>query len=426
MISAARRRAAQSVSVWPGFVDALSSLLMVVIFVLLIFVVAYFLLSEILTGQESELATLHRRLDELTQSLGLEQARRKELTNEMAKLSGVINLLTDEKEKLGARVTGLSQESMIKGEELKKQLLVVASLQEDIDALRRVRKELEERVSGLAASLQGKEGELGSLRDRSKALESQLADEQERTVLAQKEIEQRDIRIQALSALVGEQKEALDKERRLSADARAEVALLNRQITSLRQQLEEIGRAVHVAEAEKLAMKTKLEDLGKRLNIVLARKVNRLEKYRSEFFGRLREILGNNPSVRIEGDRFVLQSELLFDTGSATLGEKGKESLAKVAATFLQLSKKIPKNINWVLRIDGHTDRVPIHNERFASNWELSTARAVSVVRFLADQGIPESRMLAAGFSKFHPIDPADTPEAYRKNRRIEIKLTSR
>jgi chemotaxis protein MotB len=426
MISAARRRAAQSVSVWPGFVDALSSLLMVVIFVLLIFVVAYFLLSEILTGQESELAMLHHRLDELTQSLGLEQAKRKELTNEVAKLSGVINLLTDEKEKLGGRVAELSQESMTKGDELKKQLLVVASLQEDIDALRRVRKELEERVSGLAASLQGREGELASLRDRSKALESRLADEQERTVLAQKEIDQRDIRIQALSALVGEQKEALDKERRLSADARAEVALLNRQITNLRQQLEEISRAVHVAEAEKLVMKTKLEDLGKRLNIALARKVNRLEQYRSEFFGRLRKILGNNPSVRIEGDRFVLQSELLFDSGSATLGEKGKESLAKVAATFLQLSKKIPKDINWVLRIDGHTDRVPIHNERFASNWELSTARAVSVVRFLADQGIPESRMLAAGFSKFHPIDPADTPEAYRKNRRIEIKLTSR
>jgi len=407
-------------------VDALSSLLMVVIFVLLIFVVAYFLLSEILTGQESELVVLHRRLDELTRSLGLEQAKREELTNEVTKLSGIINFLTDEKEKLGARVAELSQESMTKSEELKKQLLAVASLQEDIDALRRVRKELEERVGSLAASLQGKEAELASIRDRSKALESRLADEQERTVLAQKEIDQRDVRIQALSALVGEQKEALDKERRLSADARAEVALLNRQITKLRQQLEEISRAVHVAEAEKLAMKTKLEDLGKRLNIALARQVNRLEQYRSEFFGRLKEILGNNPSVRIEGDRFVLQSELLFDSGSAMLGEEGKESLAKVAATFLQLSSKIPRDINWVLRVDGHTDRVPIHNERFASNWELSTARAVSVVRFLAEQGIPESRMLAAGFSKFHPIDPADTPEAYRKNRRIEIKLTSR
>ena len=426
MISGARRRTAQSVSVWPGFVDALSSLLMVVIFVLLIFVVAYFLLSEILTSQESELAVLHHRLEELTQSLGLEKARRKKLTTEVARLSGVITLLTDEKEKLGARVVELSQESMTKGDELKKQLLVVASLQEDIDALRRVRNKLERRISGLAASLQGKEGELASLRDRSKALEHRLADEQERTVLAQKEIEQRDIRIQALSALVGEQKEALDKERRLSADARAEVALLNQQITKLRQQLVEISRAVQVAEAEKLAMKTKLEDLGKRLNIALARQVNRLKQYRSEFFGRLRKILGDNPSVRIEGDRFMLQSELLFDSGSATLGEEGKESLAKVAATFLQLSSKIPKDINWVLRIDGHTDRVPIHNERFASNWELSTARAVSVVRFLADQGIPESRMLAAGFSKFHPIDPADTPEAYRKNRRIEIKLTSR
>jgi chemotaxis protein MotB len=426
MISVTKRRAAHLVSVWPGYVDALSALLMVVIFVLLIFMVAYFLLSEILTGQESELVVLHRRLDELAQSLGLEQARREALTNEVTKLSGTINFLMEERAKLDSRVAELSQESMTKSEELKRQLLLVTSLQEDIDALRRVRRELEQRVGELALSLGTKETEIAALRDRSKTLESRLADEKERTVLAQREIDQRDVRIQALSALVGEQKEALEKERSLSADARAEVALLNRQITNLRHQLEEISRAIHVAEAEKLAMKTRLEDLGRRLNIALARQVNQLERYRSEFFGRLREILGNNPYMRIEGDRFVLHAELLFESGSARLEEEGEGRLMKVAATLEQLSGKIPKDIDWVLRIDGHTDRVPINNERFASNWELSTARAVSVVRFLADHGVPENRMLAAGFSKFHPIDPADTPEAYRKNRRIEIKLTSR
>jgi len=323
-------------------------------------------------------------------------------------------------------VAELSEESVTKGAELKSQLLLITSLQEDIDALRLVRQELERRVSELAATLGAKETEIASLRDRSKGLETRLADEKERTVLAQKEIEQRDIRIQALSALIGDQKRALEEERRLSADARAEVALLNRQITSLRLQLEEISRALQIAEVEKRQQEARLEDLGRRLNIALARQVNLLEQYRSEFFGRLREILGNNPYMRIEGDRFVFQAELLFDSGSARLGKEGKGHLTKLATTLLQLSKRIPKDINWVLRIDGHTDRVPIHNEQFASNWELSTARAVSVVRFLADQGIPEKRMLAAGLSKFHPIDPADTPEAYRKNRRIEIKLTSR
>jgi chemotaxis protein MotB len=399
MISVAKRRAAHLVSVWPGYVDALSALLMVILFVLLIFVVAYFLLSEILSGQESELAVLHRRLNELARSLGLEQAKNVEMANEMTKLSGIVSLLTEEKEKLSSRVAQLSQESMTKSEELKSQLLLVASLREDINALRLVREELERRVGEFAVSLEAKETEIGALRDRSKGLETRLADERERTVLAQKEIDQRDIRIQALSAVIGDQKKALDEQRR---------------------------RALQIAEVEKKNKEAKLEDLGRRLNIALARKVNVLEQYRSEFFGRLREILGNHPLMRIEGDRFVFQAELLFDSGSAKLGEEGKGHLTKLATTLRVLSKRIPEDIKWVLRIDGHTDRVPIHNERFASNWELSTARATSVVRFLADQGIPENRMLAAGFSKFHPIDPADTLDAYRKNRRIEIRLTSR
>jgi chemotaxis protein MotB len=277
----------------------------------------------------------------------------------------------------------------------------------------------------LAAALTEKKAQVGELRDRTQALEAQLADEKERTLLAQKGIEQGEIRIQALSALVGEQSQALKEERRLSKTARAEVALLNQQISNMKLQLDEISRALKVAEAENLSQKGKLKELGKRLNIALARRVNKLEQYQSEFFGRLREILGDNPYILIEGDRFVLQSELLFRSGSADLGVSGKRHLKEVSKVFQQLSKKIPENINWILRIDGHTDKVPIHNERFASNWELSTARAVSVVLFLADQGIPERRMTAAGFSKFHPIDPSDTPEAYRKNRRIEIKLTS-
>ena len=425
MISS-RRRIGGSVSVWPGYVDALSALLMVVIFVILIFTISQFLLSEILSGQESELSSLHRRMKELVTLLGLEKERSDVLQSDIKELSGTISSLTQEKEALQFQVAERKEKSLMDTAEIKRQFLLIASLQEDIDALSRLRSQLEQRVGELAGTLKEKGTEIGLLRDRSKVLEAMLVSERERTLLAQREIEQREIRIQALSALTQDQDQALKEERRLTADARAEVTLLNRQIKSLRHQLEEIGRALKVAEAEKSAQKTKLDELGKRLNIVLAREVNRLERYRSEFFGRLREVIGENPYVRVEGDRFVLQAELLFDTASADLGEKGKDQLLQLAESLHVLTKKIPQDIDWILRIDGHTDRIPINNERFASNWELSTARALSVVKFLADHGIPENRMTAAGFSKFHPIDPSNTPEAFRKNRRIEIKLTSR
>lgn len=411
---------------WPGYVDALSALLMVVIFVILIFTISQFLLNEILSGQESELASLHRRVEELVSLLGLERERGEALQTEIEDLSGAISSLTSENKTLHIQLTELREKSLEDTAEIKRQLLLMASLQEDIDALRRLRSQLEQRISELTGSLGEKATEIGTLRDRSKALEALLASEQEKTLLAQKDMEQKEIRIQALTALTQDQEQAIKEERRLSADARAEVTLLNRQVENLRNQLEEIGRALKVAEAEKSAQKAELEELGKRLNIVLAREVNRLEQYRSEFFGRLREVIGKSPHIRIEGDRFVLQAELLFATGSSELGEEGKNQLLQLAKNLKLLIKKIPENIDWILRIDGHTDRIPIHNERFASNWELSTARALSVVTFLADHGIPPRRMTAAGFGEFHPIDPSNTPEALRKNRRIEIKLTSR
>jgi chemotaxis protein MotB len=253
-----------------------------------------------------------------------------------------------------------------------------------------------------------------------------LADEREKTLLAQQNIEQRDIRIQALSALIGEQQKSLDKEQRLTADARAEVALLREQLELLHSQLTEISNALGQSEAKRIEQEEEIRDLGERLNIELSRRVNELERYRSDFFGRLRAIVGDNPVIRIEGDRFVLQSELLFASGTAELGEQGRQQLRQVAMVLRQLIPSIPRDLQWILRVDGHTDRVPIRSANFASNWELSMARAVSVVRYLAEQGIAEERMAAAGFSKFHPLDPADNEEAYRKNRRIEIKLTSR
>jgi len=413
-------------SVWPGYVDALSALLMVVIFVVLIFTLTQFLLSEILSGKEGELVQLHRRMDEIVRLLGLEKERNEVLTTEITSLSGLITDITREKESMSSRLSELTKRSGLDQAEIKRQLLLIASLQEDINALRVMRRELEEKVDQYAGALSANKIVLGSLRDRTMSLETRLADEQERTVLAQKTIDHSNVRIQALSALVGEHEKALEDERQLSTNARAELALLNQQITNMKTQLEEISQALKVAESEKSVQAAEIEALGKRLNIILAKRVNLLEQYRSEFFGRLREILGDSPYVRVQGDRFVLQAELLFESGSADLGVEGKQHLTQIAVILKQLSTRFPTDLNWILRIDGHTDRVPIHTQLFNSNWELSTARAVSVVRFLANSGIPEDRMAATGFSKFHPIDPAETLEAYRKNRRIEMKLTAR
>jgi chemotaxis protein MotB len=425
MASIAKRNQ-RGFNVWPGYVDALSALLMVVIFLVLIFSVTQFLLSQILSGQESELADLHRQLQELTTELGLEKEQNRHLTANVTELSLMVNTLTDTKEALVNRTTEMAAKSERDEAEIQQQLLLIGSLQEDVDALRKMRQELEDQVGHMAMALQSSQNTVGQMRDRSKALEARLADESERTLLAQRTIEEKKIRIQALSALVGEQKQALAEERRLSADASAQMAQLKQAIATLKARLETVSRALDLAQNDNAEQKTEIKDLGKRLNFALAQKVNDLEAYRSEFFGRLKTVLGDNPLIRIEGDRFVFQAELLFASGSAELGSEGVRHLSRLATTLKALSAKIPPEIDWILRIDGHTDRVPVTSGRFASNWELSTARAVSVVRFLSSQEISQKHMAAAGFSKFHPLDPADTPEAYQKNRRIEIKLTSR
>lgn len=421
-----RRKGQQSLSVWPGYVDVLSALLMVVIFVLMIFMAVQFLLSELISSQDTELSRLHQKISELTQELGIERERSQALTSQIAELSGMVEDLQTERQGLIKRVDSLSEQSESDREQIEKQLLLIASLQEDISALRQMRDKLENRVGELSAQLEKKETEAGNLRDRSQKLEARLAEQKERTHLAQQEVDKKEIRIQALNAVVGEQKQALEEQRNLTADARGEIALLKQRIEGLQSKLEEISQALAKAEKQKADKDAEIEKLGKRLNIVLAREVNRLERYRSEFFGRLRKILSDFPYVQIEGDRFVFQTELLFDSGSAALQPRGKKHLKEIAEVLKEVSKEIPDDIDWVLRIDGHTDRLPIQTEHFQSNWELSTARAVEVVKFLAGQNIPEDRMAAAGFSQFHPLDPADTPEAYRKNRRIEIKLTAR
>ncbi len=382
MANGARHR--RTVNIWPGYVDALAALLMVVIFVLLVFVVAQAMLSRTVSLQDLELAALHREIAELTRQLGLAEEQNEELQGKTSALSSLISELMGEKVELNARLDELTSAN--------------AGLTEDLAGLRETRAALEMESASLSEALAGSREETGALIRRLRATEQTLA----------------------------ERGAELDEERSISAAARAELALLNRQILQLRRRLEEIAAALAAAEAVKQAQDAEIADLGKRLNIALAREVNRLARYQSEFFGRLREVLGESPDIRVEGDRFVFSSELLFASGTADLGERGRTQLVRFASTLRELSARIPEDLDWVLRVDGHTDRVPIRTARYASNWELSTARAVEVVRFLIEQGIPPRRLVAAGFGEYHPLAPGNTPAALARNRRIEFKLTSR
>jgi chemotaxis protein MotB len=209
------------------------------------------------------------------------------------------------------------------------------------------------------------------------------------------------------------------------AAARAEEATrLRAEATGLRRELDEVNELLAAAETEVDTKQDAIDALDERLAEALAQRVEELEQYRSEFFGRLRQALGDRPDLRIVGDRFVFQSELLFASGAATLDPEGQSQLRELARTLEEVAERIPPEVDWVLRVDGHTDRQPIRDGSFRSNWELSVARAISVISFLTRQGIPPEHLAAAGFGEYRPIDPRDDEVAYRRNRRIEFKLT--
>lgn len=429
----ASRRSRRTIDIWPGFVDALAQLLMVIIFILLVFTAGQFFLSDALSGRDKALRELQQQLTELSDMLAMERSASEGLRTNAANLSLQLKASIAERDALTTRVAALAAkaqqetaradalsgklrdaETVVSAdkEKIDLQLRELESLRRDIEALKQARTELESQVAGLAAAKQQADQATGALRDRSKELEARLASAEERTALAQKEIDARDIRLRALA-------EQGNK-------SRAEVDELNAAIAALRQQLAQIAAALDVSDSKVKEQQTQIADLGKRLNLALASKVQELARYRSEFFGRLREIIGDRADVRIVGDRFVFQSEVLFGQGSAELGDGAKQQLDPVIAALKEISRKIPKDLNWVLRVDGHTDRRPIRNDQFPSNWELSTARAISVVRYAMSQGIPPNRLVAAGFADYQPLDTADSEEAYRRNRRIELKLTER
>ncbi|AWJ84920.1 chemotaxis protein [Azospirillum sp. TSH58] len=439
MPNISRRNGHREASAWPGWVDALSSLVMVVIFLLMIFVVAQFYMATALTGRDEQLGSLNRKVAELNDLLALERDANADLRINVAQLSAELQGSVAARDTMTGRIATLQGDldhAIRAAEELQRtvradketielKLAEAASLQADLKALREARTRLEGELAAAAAQQRLTEeqrqallAELGGERDRSKALETRLASADEKTMLAQKDIEKRDIRITELMA-------SLSTEQGATGKANEQVDLLNRQMAALREQLARIGAALEISEKKAEEQQVQIAELGSRLNQALAAKVQDLARYRSEFFGRVREALGNRPDVRIVGDRFVFQSELLFPSGSATLEEAGKQRLAELARTLIEIGRTIPPDINWVLRVDGHTDSRPVRIQ-FASNWELSAARAISVVKYLIDQGIPAGRLAAAGFGEYQPLDPGTSDEALARNRRIEVKLDQR
>ena len=413
-----------SIDIWPGFVDALAQLLMVIIFILLVFTAGQFYLSEALSGRDQALQQLQQQINELGDLLAMERRAKEDLRTASADLSSQLASSQAERDRLAGQLLDANTVVAADKEKIELQLREIESLRRDLDALKTVRADLEAKVGTLAQQQAPKE--LGALRDRTKELEARLAAEQDRTSLAQKEIDARDIRLREVANRADRAEQGLAAEKEISRNALSRVDQLNAQLTALRDQLSRIAAALDVSEAKVKEQQSQIVELGKRLNLALVNKVEELARYRSEFFGRLREILGDRPDIRVVGDRFVFQSEVLFAPGSAELSADAKKELAPVIATLKEVSAKIPPDINWILRVDGHTDRRPINNAQFPSNWELSTARALSVVRFAMDEGIPATRLSAAGFADKQPIDPRSGENAYRRNRRIELKLTER
>src|SRR5438128_4905491 len=319
----ARRSRERGVDYWPGFVDALSTLILGIVFLLSVFVIVQFFLSQEVTGKDAALARLNAQLAQLTEMLSLEKVGKANLEDTLASLRANLALAESERDRLKSANEGLASGGS--------------------------------RASELAGQL--------------------------------------------------------DTQKSLTSRAMAQVEVLNQQIAALRRQLAALESALEASESKDKESQARLADLGQRLNIALAQRVQELSRYRSDFFGRLRAILGNRPDVRIVGDRFVFQSEVFFDTGQAVLRPEGRAELDKLASALAELERQIPGEIAWVLRVDGHTDIRPISSFQFRSNWELSSARAISVVQYLIGRGISPQRLVAAGFGEFQPIDTDRTED---------------
>jgi chemotaxis protein MotB len=336
-LSRAHRR--DDVNFWPGFVDALSTMLIGIVFLLSVFVLGQFFLSQELTGKDTALERLNRQISELTDLLALERSSNRQAQETLTLLQTTLT-----------------------------------------------------REQGERSRIQGQ-------------LEAQNTN---------------------APAQLSEAQKALETEKQLSARAQATVDLVNQQIVAMRRQLAALEEALGASEARDKESQARISELGSRLNVALAQRVQELARYRSDFFGRLRQVLGTRPDIRVVGDRFVFQSEVFFDAGQAVLKPEGRAELDKLATILVDLGREMPPDIPWILRVDGHTDSRPIRSAQFPSNWSLSAGRAIAVVEYLITRGLPADRIAATGFGEFQPLDLASNDEAYRRNRRIEFKITER
>ena len=469
-----RRGASEELNPWPGYVDALSTLLMVIIFVLLVFVLAQAFLSVALSGRDRALDRMTRQMAELTDMLSLErgrtsdlrlsvsqlnrdltasQAARDTLTRDLASLRDDVgrsntdrDALRADRDRLAAKAAdaeALAQSAAGRNEQLQARIAdaagrtdaagqetaVVAGQLADVrrqlaDAQKRTGQllaqvaDLDRTVRADRATIEARLSDLAKLSEQVKQLTA-LRDELE--------TQARDAAVRATTEQ--QRREAasvqLADEQKLGDSARAQVALLNRQMQELRAQVGQVAAALNLAEATGRDKDAQIASLGSRLNVALASKVEELQRYRSEFFGRLREVLQNRPGLQVVGDRFVFQSEVLFPVGGADMSAAGADQIRQLATTLKDISADIPKDVSWILRVDGHADRQPVSRGQFASNWELSSQRAVNVVKLLIAEGIPPNRLAATGFAEFQPLAD-DGPDSFARNRRIELRLTDR
>ena len=361
---------------WPGFVDALSSLLMVIIFVLMIFVLSQFFLSQKMSGQDEALVKLKSNLIELSELLSLERESNIALTSDLSILEKKIIGLKEQFEK----------EKIVNdrnNEELKNNVKIIdfnKNKIKELDAI--LNKKIQE------AKLYSK-----NMIDLSQNLEKKEG------------------KIKKKDALLRASQEEVNK--------------LTRASIQLRNKLSQLQTLLSAYKAKDKKEKIKTLNIGKDLNSALARKVEELQRFKSEFFGRVRELIKGRPEIRVVGDRFVFQSEVLFSTGSVEIGPKGQLEMVRLAATLMEIEKSLPTDIDWILQIEGHTDNLPVKNGQiYKDNWELSTKRALSVLRYLIKQGIKPSRLSASGYGSFQPVDKKNNPQARKKNRRIEMKIT--
>ncbi|MCA3367816.1 MAG: peptidoglycan -binding protein [Roseomonas sp.] len=463
-----RRGRGGNLDVWPGYVDALSTLLMVIIFVLLVFVLAQGFLSVALSSREKAMDQLNRRVAELADLLSLEAAQGEQLRQQLGRLGDDLRgtaaardaamqslaLLREERDRLAGERDGLRGERDRLSARLSDLELAARSAADRAAATERQLAEAlsrAERTGGDAARLQrdlrssqtelaAAQAALEALRREAQTLDRQVRVERETVTQRLSEMARLSEQIRALTALRDELERRTAQEQRgreraeaeagerarLAESAAAQVALLTRQTEALRAELARLSRALDLAEAEGRDRNAQIALLGQRLNAALAARVEELQRYRSDFFGRLRDVLGERPEVRIVGDRFVFQGEVLFAPASAELSEAGLRQVRALATVLAEVTPLIPADVAWVLRVDGHADRNPIRSARFANNWELAAARAIAVTQMLIAEGLPANRVAATSFGDAQPIDPGDSPQALARNRRIELRLTDR